>query len=125
MDKDFDAWNTLKKSIQGKKPPRFFCEAEIWWCSIGLNVGTEEDGKNNLYERRVLVLKKFNTEQFLALPITDKPRSSADHFQLGEDSVILSQARVVSSRRLNRQVRFVNAKTFNEIKRAFKVSAQL
>jgi len=121
MNKDFDGWNNLKKIVQDKKPPAFFCEGEIWWCSIGMNIGTEEDGKNNLYERRVLILKKFNAEQFLALPITDKLKSSADHFQLGEDSVILSQARVVSSKRLNRRVRFVSAKTYEEIKRAFKL----
>ncbi len=30
------------------------------WCSIGINVGDEEDGKNELYERPVLVIKKFN-----------------------------------------------------------------
>lgn len=52
-DKDFDGWNIKKKEINSKfhKPP-MFKERDIWWISVGINVGFEEDGKHeNLSDR--------------------------------------------------------------------------
>jgi len=45
--KDFDAWNVKKKLTDTKMSSApFFKERDIWWMSIGLNVGYEEDGKH-------------------------------------------------------------------------------
>ena len=41
---------------------------DIWWVSVGVNVGFEEDGKNDNFVRPVLVLKKFNNDMFLGIP---------------------------------------------------------
>ena len=63
MNKDFDTWNEEKKGLEIVAPDTLiFHEREIWWSSIGLNVGDEEDGKNDLFERPVLVLRKFNNK---------------------------------------------------------------
>ena len=59
--KDFDSWNTEKKQLEEFGPDvLIFHEREIWWCSIGVNLGDEQDGKNELFERPVLVVRKFN-----------------------------------------------------------------
>ena len=47
-------------------------QREIWWCSISINIGVEEDGKNNLYERPILVVRKFNRRHFMGVPLTTK-----------------------------------------------------
>ena len=61
--KDFNGWNIEKQNIEStKKDTLPFHEREIWWCSIGINLGDEQDGKNELYERPVLVIKKFNNK---------------------------------------------------------------
>jgi len=60
MPKDFDCWNEIKKGIDGREKIIFCNKREIWWCSLGLNVGVEEDGKNQLFKRPVLVVKVFN-----------------------------------------------------------------
>ena len=41
--KDFDKWNEKKKTIDQKEisDQTFFNEREIWWGSLGLNVGFE------------------------------------------------------------------------------------
>ena len=39
--KDFDTWNMLKKHIHQKRFSAFVHAREVWWCSLGLNVGTE------------------------------------------------------------------------------------
>jgi hypothetical protein len=62
MKKDFDGWIKKKKSLHesSKEKAAYFYEREIWWCSIGINIGFEQDGKNEHFERPVLVLRKFN-----------------------------------------------------------------
>ena len=41
MEKDFDAWNFKKKELDKNKRDLLFKEGEIWWCSLGLNIGEE------------------------------------------------------------------------------------
>ncbi len=70
MEKDFDTWNKMKKELNRLPIDRFAHAREIWWCSLGLNVGAEIDGKNENFERPVIVLKVYNVETMLVLPIT-------------------------------------------------------
>jgi len=72
MNKDYGQWHYLKSKIEIDTPSPQFRELEIWWCSLGKNVGTEEDGKNNLFERPVLIFRKFNKEIFWGLPLTSR-----------------------------------------------------
>jgi len=48
MISEFDSWNEIKKEIQNKSVNTiFFQQGEVWWCTLGLNVGIEANGKNN------------------------------------------------------------------------------
>ena len=49
-------------------------EREIWWCSLGVNVGHEEDGKNEQFERPALILKKWSNKTVIILPMTTKTK---------------------------------------------------
>ena len=72
MPKDFDKWNTQKKKVHGRAEQILFHEREIWWCSLGINIGVETDGKNDNFERPILVLKKFNKDMVWVVPITSR-----------------------------------------------------
>ena len=95
MQKDFDKWNSLKRHLEiagwSSQP---FHERDVWWCSLGVNLGDEEDGKNNLFERPVLVLKKFNNRLAWVIPMTSKHKISPYYFLMENptrtDSAILS-----------------------------------
>ena len=51
MDKDFTHWHAVKQQLN-QQPPRTFEEREVWWASVGANVGFEQDGKHeNLLAR--------------------------------------------------------------------------
>ena len=120
MQKDFDSWNTEKKKLENISLDTLaFHEREIWWCSIGINLGDEQDGKNELFERPVLVLKKFNNKICWALPMTTKPKTGIYYHQLKHDgqifSVILSQIRLVSVKRFRRFVRKISPHQFKLI----------
>ena len=41
MEKDFDGWNETKKQIHGRHDAPFYHERELWWCTLGVNVGFE------------------------------------------------------------------------------------
>ena len=120
--KDFDKWNELKKKlhISEKAKDFYFREREIWWCSIGVNIGFEEDGKNKLFERPVLIIKKFNKYVLWTLPLTRSKKSGGYYYKIiqgNEDDsvVILSQLRLISSKRLLRKMRMIKKMEFEEI----------
>jgi hypothetical protein len=61
VQKDFDAWNTEKKSIHANEDYLpLYHEREIRWCSLGQNVGFEQDGTGERHARPVLILKGFS-----------------------------------------------------------------
>lgn len=103
--KDFDSWNTLKKSLHSQLFSGGVHEGEIWWCSIGVNIGSEQDGKNDLFERPALVLKKFNNEILWTVPLSSKIKTNPYSLVLKDESVLLSQLRLVSTRRLSRMIK--------------------
>lgn len=103
--KDFDGWILKKKeSHERKNAPPLFKERDIWWVSIGVNVGYEEDGKNENFVRPVLVLKKFNREIFLGVPLSTKLKDNKYYVQISVKeravSAMISQIRVFSSKRI-------------------------
>lgn len=119
--KDYDAWNKKKKAVQAGEFQRFVHEREIWWCSIGLNIDDEEDGKNDQFERPVLVIKKFNRHVVLVVPLTTKFKDNKYYFSFEHDNIkfaaILSQLRLVSTKRFSRRVRRINKNLFGGIKK--------
>lgn len=72
MKKDFDSWNELKKSIHTEGGDKFYHARDIWWCSLGINIGTESDGKGDDYSRPILILKGFNKNSFLGISLTGR-----------------------------------------------------
>lgn len=114
MLKNFDNWNELKKKIEAR--PLVFCNPrEIWWCSIGANVGAEASGKNELFERPVLIVVVYSTQSILVVPITSKPREASDpyHFCITyngrEGWLVLSHARTISPKRLQRKLHRIDS----------------
>lgn len=116
MKKDFDTWNIIKKSLNDKVSTVHYEEREIWWCSLGANVGSEQDGKHELYERPVLVFVKFNQDMFWAMPMTSNIKNDRFHagvsFKDKKVSVILSQLKLVSSKRLLRRMGVVGGEEY-------------
>ncbi len=102
MEKDFDTWNNKKKLVHSDENPRLFHEREIWWCSLGANVGYEQDGKHEQFERPVLILKKFNKHVAWIVPLTSVAHEDVFHYRLKNQKsfLVLSQLRLISSKRL-------------------------
>lgn len=123
MQKDFDGWNTQKKQLNGRVAVPFYKARELWWCTLGVNVGSEQDGSGEEYRRPVLVLKSFGKETFLAIPLTTSTsvhplRPSIGMVEGKEAHALLSQMRVVDTKRLVRKIGYLAVDRFAEIQKA-------
>jgi|SRR3989338_35199 len=126
MEKDFDQWNKLKKDLHKRHADTFAYPREIWWCSLGVNVGAEMDGKNENFERPVIIIKVYNKETMLVLPITSKEKNDRFHHKIVTEQktvwVKITQARVISNKRLLRKVDILGEEEFNVLKSILKES---
>jgi mRNA-degrading endonuclease toxin of MazEF toxin-antitoxin module len=106
-----------------KRTSRLFNEREVWWCSIGLNVGDEEFGKGPRFIRPVLVFKKFTKSSFFAIPITGTVRSGSWYVSMDlprqQSSLMLNQGRVLNSMRLINKMTTLSNQQFNAVKKKF------
>lgn len=110
--KIFANWTKLKIRIHASESSKnvYFKEGQIWWASVGQNIGVEANGKNENYERPVIILKKFNGHSFLGIVMSSKKKEGKYYFELKDEFGIssyvnLSQIKLMSSKRLIRNVR--------------------
>lgn len=125
MEKDFDGWNELQKNIDAEVPKDiFFKIREIWWCSLGINIGSEENGKNSLFERPVLIERIFNRDMVRIIPLTSRLKDDSFHviitFWPYKNSAALSHMRTISPKRLSRKIGRVNNEQFLIVKEKLK-----
>ncbi len=136
MEKNFDKWNNLKKIFEKEERKFFAHPREIWWGSLGINLGAEIDGKNDSFERPVLVMNVYSKETMFVLPITSKEKNDKFHYKIFVKIkdiktseykerpvwVKLTQARVISNKRLLRKVDLISMDDFKKIMIVFKKS---
>lgn len=89
----------------------------------GLNIGFEQDGKHENFERPCLIVKGFNKEVCLIIPLTTVCKNNRFQKFVGEfegrkNYAILSQIRLIDTKRLINQMGFIQEKTLYEIKKA-------
>jgi mRNA interferase MazF len=125
--KNFDGWNVKKKEADsnGSKPP-LFKERDVWWLSVGVNVGFEEDGKHGNFARPVLIIRKFNRYLFMGLPMSTKIKENKYYFKVtlqGKTvSVLISQLRAFSSKRLWYKLGELDSKDFTRVMNYLRVT---
>ena len=116
--KDFDSWNIKKKQIH-RNLFRIAHTREVWWCSLGVNVGFEQDDKHEFFERPVLILRVFNKEMIWILPVTSTIKESPFYYDFIfndlKQSVMITQIRTISSKRLRRKIGTISDLDFKNI----------
>jgi mRNA interferase MazF len=132
--KDYKSWHILKTELDSlefdssdklspENPKPMFRERDIWWCSIGENIGYEQDGKHENFERPILILKKFSQDMFLWVPLTsnEKEHSLRYPYTINEKPwcINLTQVRTMSVKRLHRRMGKMSEDHFSEISTLF------
>ncbi|MFW0837820.1 MAG: type II toxin-antitoxin system PemK/MazF family toxin [Candidatus Komeilibacteria bacterium] len=121
----FIEWTKLKVRIHiAENRCLYYREKEIWWTSLGMNIGYEQDGKNAKFERPVIIIKKFNKEIFWAIPTTTKPRDGSYYYNFTfkdqSQTIILPPLRLLSSKRLIRKIGIIDDDVFIDVKKKIK-----
>lgn len=126
MNKDYRVWMPVKSEINNnEKYPRGYKEREIWLCSVGENIGFEEDGKNESFSRPVLILRVFNKNFCHIVPLSKTEKRGKYYYpfdgKTGKVSVaLLSQSKAIDASRLLRKIGVTNKKDFDYIKEKLK-----
>jgi mRNA interferase MazF len=124
MQKNFDAWNEEKKQTHSEQS-RLYTIREVWWCRLGINVGSEQDGGGKLFLRPVVILRGFGPDACLVIPLTTSAREHPLRVSVGEIEGVaaranLSQMRVVDTRRLVEKIGFLSNDKFMTLRKAAK-----
>ena len=118
-EKDFDGWNRRKKQLHKSTFNDYIHARDVWWCALGVNIGVEADGKHENFERPILVIRKFNQDSVLVVPLTSRPKQNPYHVPFkheGEEfSAVISQMRLISTNRLLRWIYKMDTSIFKMI----------
>jgi mRNA-degrading endonuclease toxin of MazEF toxin-antitoxin module len=129
MYKDFDKWSEQKKKFENTTSGFLFSTGEIWWCSVGLNVGVESCGKGEKYQRPVLVLKKLSRSSFIGIPLSTQKKEGTWFEEITILNEIryalLYQIRLFSTSRFQRRLTTLDVKDFKKIKEKLEALLEL
>lgn len=118
--KKFDEWNEVKKQVHSRNNIIHFKEREVYWASIGENVGFEQNGKGSDFSRPVLIIKKLNNHLFFGVPLSTQNRSGSFfyEFELQPNKIstaLLVQAKVYDVKRLDQKIGMIQKDDFEKL----------
>ena len=113
--------NEYKKRVDAGKA-RLYTVREVWWCRLGVNVGTEQDGKGEKYVRPCVIIGPFGKDACLVVPLTTSAREHPLRVEVGlvqgsPAKANISQLRVIDTRRLLKKIGFLYKQEFEELKK--------
>src|SRR5258708_4115937 len=119
--KNFDDWNMSKRKIHEHAKAPFCHPREVWWCAIGVNIGFEQDGTGAHFDRPIAVIRGFNENIFFGVALTGKMKQGKYYYYLGQiggrdASAVLSQVRLIDTKRLVRKIATLDEKIFSGLK---------
>ncbi len=124
MIKKFLEWIGLKEKLHtnNSKPP-LVSERDLWWISIGENVGSEINGKSSLFSRPAIILKKLSHGLYLIVPTTTQKREGSWYVKISlnqkDTYACLHQIRTVDYRRLSTRLGQMDGDDFQIVKNSF------
>ncbi len=119
--KQYDAWNEVKKVTNLNEKNIYFKERDIFWIKLGENIGYEQNGKGDKFQRPVIVVKKYTSDMFLGVPLSTTLREGTFFFQFSfiENEIstaLLVQNRLFSSKRFIKKIGKIKEDDFEKLK---------
>ena len=114
----------MKKKTHAEQP-RLYTVREIWWCQLGVNIGTELDGHGKRFLRPGVIVRSFGPDACLVVPLTKSLRQHPLRVPVGkvqnnEARANISQMRIVDTRRLVEKIGFLEKETFQTLRKVAK-----
>jgi len=116
-------WCRLKISLWDNERKVVFKQGDMWWCSLGMNLGEEMFGKGAKFTRPILVFQKFTGNSFLGLPMTKQEKEGSWYVEITIHKekrwVMLNQARILDKKRLTNRIGMLDNGDFKKVKERF------
>ena len=121
MSKKFDEWNNIKQKLHNKKSKIIIPKnREIYWASIGVNVGFEQDGKGEIFSRPVLVVKRYSKNLFFGVPLSTQIKEGSFFYTFTlnkkQSNALLVQAKAYDTKRLENRIGMISKDDFQTLK---------
>ena len=128
--KKFNEWNELTQTLNKKENIINFKEREIYWGSLGENIGSEQNGKGKDFSRPILVVKKLNKQLFFSVPLSTTIRDGSyfynfNFFENQQSSALLVQAKIFDLKRIDQKIGIINKNDFLKLKEKLRVLLDL
>ena len=122
--KRFALWFGLKEKLHNiAHIPPHVSEHDIWWASVGENVGSEINGKSDLFSRPVIILKKLSHTFYFVIPTTTQAREGSWYIRFRQQErdmvACLHQARAIDYRRLSSKLGTLDDEDFSRVRKGF------
>lgn len=122
--KDFDTWNNQKKRVDRILHKQYHAR-DIWWCSLGINIGFEQDGTGIDYQRPVLIVKGISKQLCFVVPLTTSPSEHRYRIPVGiidtkTAAAIISQLRLIDTKRLVNKITVLEKERFETIQKTIR-----
>lgn len=118
--KYFSKWNCLKEKLHSRNKEQYFKERDVFWASIGINIGYEQDGKGEIFSRPVPIVKKYGKNIFFGIPLSTQIKEGSFFFSfdlnLQKSNALLVQGRTYDSKRLENKIGKISQKDFMKLK---------
>jgi mRNA interferase MazF len=123
--KQFDAWAKIKKEVQEEFRKINIDAGDVRWTSIGVNIGSEIDGKGDSFCRPALVVNVVGSTVAFIIPMSTKIKNDIAgyleiEFQGERVSLCIHQSRVVSQKRIMKRIGKVTGNDLKVYKQAIK-----
>ncbi len=123
--KKFLEWIGLKAKLDSEiRQTPYVSERQVWWASLGENVGFEINGKSKLFTRPVIIFRKLSSGLYFVIPLTTQPQQGTWYvkFKIGnvEQFACLHQARSIDYRRLYSNLGWLDEEDFRKVEAGFK-----
>ncbi len=118
--KKFNEWNEVKKEIDTREKSIIFKERDIFWVSIGENIGYEQNGKGEIFSRPVVIVKRFSRNMFFGIPLSTQLKEGNFFFELEllgvKSNALVVQGRLFDVKRLENKIGMMNKNDFEKLK---------
>jgi mRNA interferase MazF len=119
--KQYDVWNEVKKVTNLNEKNIYFKERDIFWIKLGENIGYEQNGKGDKFQRPVIVVKKYTSDMFLGVPLSTTLREGTFFFQFNfieneTSTALLVQNRLFSNKRFIKKIGKIKEDDFEKLK---------
>lgn len=118
--KKFDEWNEVKKQLDVRVKNITPKDREVYWASIGENVGFEQNGKGEIFSRPVLIVKRFSKNMFFGVPLSTQSRDGSFFYEFelngAKSTALVVQGRLFDTKRLENRIGMITKEDFANIK---------